>query len=68
MLAGQEPEAAGEIHTDFQKGVVRAEVISYDEFAAHNGEHGAKEAEKLRLEGKECIVQEADAMHFRSNV
>ena len=62
------PEAAGEIHTDFQKGFIRAEVISYDEFVAHNGEHGAKEAGRLRLEGKEYIVQEADVMHFRFNV
>jgi GTP-binding protein YchF len=62
------PEAAGEIHTDFQKGFIRAEVISYDEFVAHKGEHGAKEAGKLRLEGKEYIVQEADVMLFRFNV
>jgi ribosome-binding ATPase YchF (GTP1/OBG family) len=62
------PEAAGEIHTDFQKGFIRAEVISYDDFVSHNGEHGAKEAGRLRLEGKEYIVKEADVMHFRFNV
>ena len=62
------PEAAGEIHTDFQKGFIRAEVIGYDDFVANNGEHGAKEAGRLRLEGKEYIVQEADVMHFRFNV
>jgi len=62
------PEAAGEIHTDFRKGFIRAEVISYDDFVAGNGEHGAKEAGRLRLEGKEYIVQEGDVMHFRFNV
>jgi hypothetical protein len=62
------PEAAGEIHTDFQKGFIRAEVISYDDYIAGNGEAGAKEAGRLRLEGKEYIVQEADVMHFRFNV
>ena len=62
------PEAAGEIHTDFQKGFIRAEVISYDDFVAGHGEHGAREAGRLRLEGKEYIVQEGDVMHFRFNV
>jgi len=62
------PQAAGEIHTDFEKGFIRAEVISYEDFVAGNGEHGAKEAGRLRLEGKEYIVQEGDVMHFRFNV
>jgi len=62
------PEAAGEIHTDFQKGFIRAEVIAFDDYVAGNGEHGAKEAGRLRLEGKEYIVQEGDVMHFRFNV
>jgi len=62
------PEAAGEIHTDFEKGFIRAEVTSYDDFVSGNGEQGAKEAGKLRLEGKEYIVQEGDVMHFRFNV
>jgi GTP-binding protein YchF len=62
------PEAAGEIHTDFQKGFIRAEVIAYDDYVAGNGEQGAKEAGRLRLEGKEYIVQEGDVMHFRFNV
>jgi len=62
------PEAAGEIHTDFKKGFIRAEVISYGDFVAGNGEHGAKEAGRLRLEGKDYIVQEGDVMHFRFNV
>ncbi len=62
------PQAAGEIHTDFEKGFIRAEVISYDDFVAGNGEQGAKEAGRLRLEGKEYIVQEGDVMHFLFNV
>ena len=62
------PEAAGEIHTDFQKGFIRAEVIGYDDYVAGNGEQGAKEAGRLRLEGKEYIVTEGDIMHFRFNV
>jgi ribosome-binding ATPase YchF (GTP1/OBG family) len=62
------PQAAGEIHTDFEKGFIRAEVVAYDDFVACNGEHGAKEAGKLRLEGKEYIVQDGDVMHFRFNV
>jgi GTP-binding protein YchF len=62
------PQAAGEIHTDFEKGFIRAEVIAYDDYVALKGEQGAKEAGKLRLEGKEYIVREADVMHFRFNV
>jgi GTP-binding protein YchF len=62
------PQAAGEIHTDFEKGFIRAEVISYEDFVAGNGEQGAKEAGRLRLEGKDYIVQEGDVMHFRFNV
>ncbi len=62
------PQAAGEIHTDFEKGFIRAEVIGYDDYVTGNGEQGAKEAGRLRLEGKEYIVQEGDVMHFRFNV
>jgi GTP-binding protein YchF len=62
------PEAAGEIHTDFQKGFIRAEVIAYDDYVAGMGEQGAKEAGRLRLEGKEYVVKEGDVMHFRFNV
>jgi hypothetical protein len=62
------PQAAGEIHTDFEKGFIRAEVISYDDFIACKGEQGAKEAGKMRLEGKEYLVREGDVMHFRFNV
>jgi hypothetical protein len=62
------PQAAAEIHTDFEKGFIRAEVIAYDQFVAGNGEQGAKEAGRLRLEGKDYVVQEGDVMHFRFNV
>ncbi|HEU4652434.1 MAG TPA: redox-regulated ATPase YchF [Steroidobacteraceae bacterium] len=62
------PQAAGVIHTDFEKGFIRAEVIAYDDYIACKGEQRAKEAGKLRLEGKEYIVQEGDVMHFRFNV
>ncbi|NNC77700.1 MAG: redox-regulated ATPase YchF [Woeseiaceae bacterium] len=62
------PQAAGEIHTDFEKGFIRAEVIAFDDYIAGNGEAGAKEAGRLRLEGKEYIVKEGDVMRFRFNV
>jgi GTP-binding protein YchF len=62
------PQAAGEIHTDFEKGFIRAEVISFDDYIACKGEQGAKEAGKMRLEGKEYVVREGDVMHFRFNV
>ncbi|WP_353979000.1 redox-regulated ATPase YchF [Salinicola endophyticus] len=62
------PQAAGVIHTDFEKGFIRAEVVSYDDFVALGGENGAKEAGKWRLEGKAYVVQDGDVMHFRFNV
>jgi len=62
------PRAAAEIHTDFEKGFIRAEVVAYDDFIEYGGEQGAKEAGKLRLEGKDYIVQDGDVMHFRFNV
>ncbi len=62
------PNAAGRIHTDFERGFIRAEVTAFDDFISCNGENGAKEAGKLRLEGKEYIVHEGDVMHFRFNV
>jgi len=62
------PQAASVIHTDFEKGFIRAEVISYDDFIQYKGEPGAKEAGKWRLEGKDYIVQDGDVMHFRFNV
>ncbi len=62
------PIAAGEIHTDFEKGFIKADVISYDDYIACGGEQGAKEAGKLRSEGKEYIVQDGDVIHFKFNV
>jgi GTP-binding protein YchF len=62
------PKAAAVIHTDFEKGFIRAEVIAYDDFVTHNGETGAREAGRWRLEGKDYIVNEGDVMHFRFNV
>lgn len=62
------PNAAGRIHTDFERGFIRAEVTAFDDFIRCGGESGAKEAGKLRLEGKEYIVREGDVMHFRFNV
>lgn len=62
------PQAAGVIHTDFERGFIRAEVIGYDDYVAHRGEAGARETGKMRLEGKEYIVREGDVMHFRFNV
>lgn len=61
------PRAAGAIHTDFEKGFIRAEVIAYDDFVQYRGEQGAKEAGKWRLEGKDYLVQDGDVMHFRFN-
>jgi len=62
------PQAAGVIHTDFEKGFIRSETVSYNDFVELNGEQGAKEAGKWRLEGKDYIVQDGDVMHFRFNV
>ncbi len=62
------PQAAGVIHGDFEKGFIRAEVIGYNDFIACKGEQGAKEKGKMRLEGKEYVVQDGDVMHFRFNV
>jgi len=62
------PKAAGVIHTDFEKGFIRAEVIAFADFVVCNGEHGAKEHGKMRLEGKEYVVKDGDVMHFRFNV
>ena len=62
------PKAAGVIHTDFEKGFIRAEVIAYPDFVTCKGEHGAKEHGKMRLEGKEYVVKDGDVMHFRFNV
>lgn len=62
------PEAAGVIHTDFQKGFIRAEVIAYDDYVEHGSESAVRDAGKMRVEGKDYIVQDGDVMHFRFNV
>ncbi|MBA2410194.1 MAG: redox-regulated ATPase YchF [Gammaproteobacteria bacterium] len=62
------PQAAGRIHTDFERGFIRAEVVGYDDFVATGGEHGAREAGRWRLEGKDYILREGDVVHFRFNV
>jgi ribosome-binding ATPase len=62
------PEAAGVIHTDFEHGFIRAEVIAFGDYVAHKGEPGAREAGKMRLEGKDYVVRDGDVMHFRFNV
>jgi ribosome-binding ATPase YchF (GTP1/OBG family) len=62
------PQAAGVIHTDFERGFIRAEVISYKDFVACTGEQGAREVGKLRSEGKDYVVQDGDVIHFRFNV
>ena len=65
---GKAPNAAGEIHTDFERGFIRAETIAYDDYIALNGESGARDAGKLRQEGKEYVVQDGDVLHFKFNV
>ena len=62
------PQAAGVIHSDFERGFIKAEVISYDDFISSGGEHGAKEKGLLRIEGKEYVVMDGDVIHFRFNV
>jgi ribosome-binding ATPase YchF (GTP1/OBG family) len=62
------PQAAGVIHTDFEKGFIRAEVISYEDYDNFGSEHAVKEAGKMRVEGKEYVMQDGDIMHFRFNV
>ena len=67
-VGAKAPQAAGVIHTDFEKGFIRAEVVSYDDFVAGKGEQGAKDAGKWRLEGKDYIMHDGDVVHFRFNV
>ena len=62
------PQAAGEIHSDFERGFIRAETIAYDDYVALNGEVGARDAGKLRQEGKEYVVKDGDVLHFKFNV
>ena len=68
MRGSKAPQCAGIIHTDFEKGFIRAEVIKYDDYVTLGGENGVREAGKLGVEGKEYIVQDGDIMHFRFNV
>jgi GTP-binding protein YchF len=67
-VGAKAPQAAAVIHTDFEKGFIRAEVIAYSDYVAGNGEQGAKDAGKWRLEGKDYVVQDGDVVHFRFNV
>ncbi len=62
------PQAAGVIHTDFERGFIRAQTIAFDDFVAFKGEHGAKEAGKMRAEGKEYVVKDGDVLNFLFNV
>jgi ribosome-binding ATPase len=62
------PQAAGVIHTDFERGFIRAQTIAYDDYMAHHGEQGAKDAGKMRAEGKEYVVKDGDVMNFLFNV
>ncbi len=68
VVGATAPQAAGVIHTDFEKGFIRVETMAYDDFIEYGGESGAKEAGKLRVEGKDYIVQDGDVLHFRFNV
>jgi ribosome-binding ATPase YchF (GTP1/OBG family) len=67
-IGAKAPKAAGVIHTDFEKGFIRAEVIGYEDFVTYKGEQGAKDAGRWRLEGKEYVVADGDVVHFRFNV
>ncbi len=67
-VGAKAPQAAGVIHTDFERGFIKAEVVSYDDYVALGGEKGAKDAGKMRLEGKEYIMQDGDVVHFKFNV
>jgi ribosome-binding ATPase YchF (GTP1/OBG family) len=67
-VGAKAPQAAGVIHTDFERGFIKAEVIAYEDFVALGGEKGAKEAGKMRLEGKEYVVRDGDVVHFKFNV
>ena len=69
MTAGSTaPQAAGVIHSDFERGFIRAETIAYDDYIALNGEAGARDAGKLRQEGKDYVVKDGDVLHFKFNV
>ena len=67
-IGARAPQAAGVIHTDFERGFIKAEVVGYEDYVAYGGEKGARDAGRLRLEGKEYVVQDGDVMHFKFNV
>ena len=67
-IGAKAPQAAGVIHTDFERGFIKAEVIGYDDYVTLGGEKGAKEAGRMRLEGKEYVMQDGDVVHFKFNV
>jgi ribosome-binding ATPase YchF (GTP1/OBG family) len=67
-VGSKAPQAAGEIHSDFERGFIRAETIAYDDYVALNGESGARDAGKLRQEGKDYVVKDGDVLHFKFNV
>jgi ribosome-binding ATPase YchF (GTP1/OBG family) len=67
-IGAKAPQAAGVIHSDFERGFIKAETISYDDYVTLGGEQGAKEAGRLRMEGKDYVVQDGDVMVFRFNV
>jgi len=67
-IGAKAPQAAGVIHTDFERGFIKAEVIGFADYVALGGEKGAKEGGKMRLEGKEYVVQDGDVVHFKFNV
>ena len=68
MSATRRPQAAGVIHTDFERGFIRAQTIAFADFVGHGGEHGAKEAGRMRSEGKEYVVKDGDVLNFLFNV
>ena len=68
LIGDTEPNAAGVIHTDFERGFIRAQTIAFDDFIQYKGESGAKEAGKMRAEGKEYIVKDGDVLNFLFNV
>jgi ribosome-binding ATPase YchF (GTP1/OBG family) len=67
-VGAKAPQAAGVIHTDFERGFIKAEVIGYEDYVTLGGERGAKEAGRMRLEGKEYVMQDGDVVHFKFNV
>jgi hypothetical protein len=67
-IGAKAPQAAGVIHTDFERGFIKAEVMSFEDFVTYGGEKGARDAGKLRLEGKEYVIADGDVVHFKFNL